>query len=270
MIFVADIGINHNGDIKIVKEMIDACKAIGCDYVKFQKRTPELCVPDRYKDVRRETPWGNISYMEYREKIELGRADYDFISDYCKQIGMKWFASVWDTQALDFIIYSWNVPFIKIPSACITDIELLQSVGRRSAILSTGMSTVEEVDAAVRSLKRLQYLLACTSTYPTPKREVNLRYINVLQYTYPQYSIGFSNHFPGLTPMIGAAALGAQMIEFHITLSRAMWGSDQAASIEVIGAQRVIGQIKDLLEMMGKGDKIVFPSEQEAKERLRK
>jgi N-acetylneuraminate synthase len=268
---VAEIGINHNGDIKIAKALIDAAIRAGVDAVKFQKRTPELCVPEEQRAQMRETPWGYISYMEYRERIEFGEEEYREIDEYCRDQGVKWFASVWDEPSADFMD-SFDPICYKIPSASLTDHSLLSHVRTKGkpVILSTGMSTMEEIHAAVEVLGTEDLLIAhATSTYPCDPDELNLHMIETLRETFP-CPIGYSGHEVGLVPTVIAVALGACMAERHITLDRAMWGSDQAASVEPGGFDRLVKYIRVTEDSLGDGVKRVYESEQASLSRLRR
>jgi N-acetylneuraminate synthase len=266
----AEIGINHNGDVNTAKKLIDAAGLAGCDAVKFQKRTPELCVPAAMRDVPRETPWGLISYMEYRRRMEFGADAFAEIARYCRDKGMAWFASAWDIPSLDFMA-QFDTPCIKIPSACLTDDALLRharSLGT-PVVLSTGMSTVEQIRHAVNLLdiKNL-VLLHCTSTYPCPPSELNLRAIHTLRDQYP-CPIGYSGHEVGLQTTVAAVTLGACFIERHLTLDRAMWGSDHAASVEPGGFSRLVRDIRVVEQAMGDGVKRLYDSELPVMKRLR-
>ncbi len=267
---IAEIGINHNGSLDIAKRLIDVAKASGCDAVKFQKRTPEKCVPPEMRDKMRETPWGYISYMDYRRKIEFGQADFQQIDNYCRAQKIAWFVSCWDTDSVAFM-GNFNTPCIKIPSASLTDRELLECVRSVGcpAMLSTGMSSMEQIEAAIAVLGTERLLLAhATSTYPCPKEELNLRMITTLRDRYA-CPIGYSGHEVGLATTIAAVALGACFIERHITLDRAMWGSDQAASIEPQGLKRLVKDIRNVEAALGDGRKRVYESEVIAATRLR-
>lgn len=267
---IAEIGINHNGSLEIAKRLIDVAKGCGCDTVKFQKRTPEKCVPADMRDKMRETPWGYISYMEYRYKIEFGAEEFQQIDNYCRAQKIGWFVSCWDTDSVEFI-KPFNTPCIKIPSASLTDRELLEAVRDSGSppMLSTGMSSSEQIAAAVNVLGTDNLLLAhATSTYPCPKEELNLRAITTLRQQYP-CPIGYSGHEVGLATTIAAVALGASFIERHITLDRAMWGSDQAASIEPQGLKRLVKDIRNVEAALGDGRKRVYESEVIAATRLR-
>lgn len=268
---VAEVGINHNGDIKIAKALIDAAIHAGVDAVKFQKRTPELCVPEEQRHQMRETPWGYISYMEYRERIEFGESEYREIDEYCREQGVKWFASVWDEPSADFMD-SFDPVCHKIPSASLTDHGLLKHVRTKGkpVILSTGMSTMEEIQDAVEVLGTEDLLIAhSTSTYPCDPDELNLHMIETLREAFP-CPIGYSGHEVGLVPTVIAVALGACMAERHITLDRAMWGSDQAASVEPGGFDRLVKYIRVTEDSLGDGVKRVYESEQGSLSRLRR
>ncbi len=270
-IIVAEIGINHNGDIDIAKKMIDVAKLAGIDYVKFQKRTIDLVYTPEELDRHRESPWGTTNRQQ-KEGLEFSEEEYDEIDRYCAEKKMGWFASPWDWKSVEFLM-NYNPPFIKLASACITDFELLEAVSRtgKPVILSTGMSTAEEVKKAVDFLHpQVKYILACTSTYPTDPEEVNLNFIRTLYFEYPDIKVGFSNHHPGVVLMVVAAALGAKMIEFHMTLNRAIYGSDQAASIEIPGAFKLVKYMRDLEKALGTGSWTVFDSEEKIKKKLRK
>jgi N-acetylneuraminate synthase len=267
---VAEIGINHNGDIEIAKKLIDAAVRAGCDAVKFQKRTPELCVPPAQRDVMRETPWGLMTYLEYRHRIEFGFTEYQELDHYCKGTGISWFASCWDEPSVDFI-EQFAPPCYKIASATLTDANLLchTRATNRPLVLSTGMSTMAQIESAVDILGTDKLIIThCTSTYPCPPPELNLRTIETLRRRFP-CPIGYSGHEVGLVPTVAAVALGACLIERHITLDRAMWGSDQAASVEPQGFERLVNYIRVIEQAMGDGQKTVYPSELPIMRRLR-
>lgn len=267
----AEIGINHNGDIDIAKKLIDVAKTSGCDAVKFQKRNPEKCVPDEMKDVKRETPWGIITYLEYRYKIEFGKDEYKNIAEYCNSRNILWFVSVWDIDSIDFM-EEFNPICYKIPSACVTDLNLLSKIKstKRPLILSTGMSTMEQIEKAIDVLTTDNLiLLHCTSTYPCKPDELNLNMIETLKKKF-DCPIGYSGHEVGLQTSYAAVTLGASMIERHITLDRAMWGTDQAASIEPQGLIRLVRDIRVIERAMGDGIKKIYDSEKNVIKRLRK
>ncbi|MEA3325863.1 MAG: N-acetylneuraminate synthase family protein, partial [Chloroflexota bacterium] len=219
---VAEVGINHNGSVQTAKELISAAVEAGVDAVKFQKRTPEICVPDHQKDQMRDTPWGYISYLEYRHIVEFGQADYEEIDTYCKSLGIDWLASSWDVPSLEFMD-AFTPPAHKVPSALITDHELLRAIKEteRPVILSTGMSTMAEIEEAVAILD-IDNLLIChtTSSYPCPPEELNLQMIKTLKEKFP-CPIGYSGHEVGLVPSALAVAMGACLVERHVTLDRA-------------------------------------------------
>ena len=271
MFVIAEIGINHNGDLNITKRLIDVAVMAGCDAVKFQKRTPEKAVPPEYRDVMRETPWGIISYLEYRRKVEFGMQEYQEIDRYCKEKGILWFASCWDEESVDFI-EQFSPPVFKVASASLTDSPLLQKMRstQRPTILSTGMSTLDEIEQAVDYLDEGKLLLAhSTSTYPCPPSELNLRMIQTLQARF-NCPVGYSGHEVGLQTTLAAVTLGACFVERHITLDRAMWGSDQAASVEPWGLMRLVRDIRVIEDAMGDGVKRVYASEMPARQRLRR
>jgi N-acetylneuraminate synthase len=268
---IAEIGINHNGDLGTAKKLIDAAIFAGCDAVKFQKRTPELSVPPEQRDVIRETPWGNMTYLEYRHRVEFGENEYREIDSYCRQKGIIWFASCWDEPSVDFM-EQFAPACYKIASASLTDDALLQHIKLkgRPIILSTGMSSMEEIDHAVSLLDNSQLLIAhSTSSYPCKPDELNLRMIDTLINRY-DCPIGYSGHEVGLQTTYAAVVLGATFIERHITLDRSMWGSDQSASVEPLGFFRLVRDIRVIERAMGDGIKRVYESELGAKQKLRR
>lgn len=270
---VGEIGINHNGDVNIAKKLIKAAKDAGADAVKFQKRTPEICVPPEQQNKMRETPWGYISYMDYRYKVEFGVDEYRQIDDFCKETGIDWFVSVWDRSSVDFMEANFEPIAYKLPSASLTDHELLQYVRAtdRPMVVSTGMSTMEEIFGAVGVVGREKLLLChTTSTYPCPVEELNLKMIETLRKTFPDTPIGYSGHEIGLVPTVIAVAFGACFVERHITLDRAMWGSDQAASVEPQGLSRLVKYIRITPDAVGDGIKRVYESEESSRTKLRR
>ena len=267
---IAEIGINHNGDISNVKKLIDMAVDTGCDAVKFQKRAPELCVPENQKNVMRETPWGIISYIEYRQKLEFGLNEYKEIDSYCRTNNIQWFASAWDIESLSFL-EEFDLLCYKIPSALITNHDLLQAYRDtgRICILSTGMSTIEQITEAVKIFNKENLLIAhCTSTYPSSLEQLNLKMIDTLKERLGTI-VGYSGHEVGLSTSYAAVTLGAKFIERHITLDRTMWGSDQAASVEHGGLKRLVENIRDIEKALGDGIKKVYPEEFIALKRLR-
>jgi N-acetylneuraminate synthase len=268
---IAEIGINHNGDISIAKKLIDTAVLAGCDAVKFQKRTTELCVPPEQKNLMRETPWGCMSYLDYKRRIEFGQKEYEEIDRYCKEKGITWFASCWDEPSVDFI-EQFNPAAYKIASASLTDDALLKHTNKMGhpIILSTGMSTIEEISHAVSLLDKERLLIShCTSTYPCKPEELNLHMIHTLKNEF-NCPIGYSGHEVGLQTTIASVVLGACFIERHITLDRAMWGSDHAASVEPGGLMRLVRDIRVIEKAMGDGEKKVYESEIPIKNKLRR
>lgn len=269
---IAEIGINHNGSVDLAKLLMAGARRAGCDAVKFQKRTPELAVPKDQWNIERDTPWGRITYIEYKLRMELSSEQYEEIDAYAKDIGIHWFASPWDEVAVDFL-ERFELPCYKIASASVTDTKLLERVrlAGRPVILSTGMSTMEEVDHAVEILGRDRLLIAhCTSAYPCPLDALNLRAISTLRARFPECPIGYSGHETGLAPTCAAVALGATFVERHITLDRALWGTDQAASVEVHGFERLNANIRDIEKALGDGEKRVFACEEPSRKKLRR
>src|SRR5262245_33903275 len=225
---IAEIGINHNGDLELAKRLIDVAAAAGCDAVKFQKRTPELCVPQAQRAEPRQTPWGTMSYLEYREKLELSEDQYAQIAEHCRNLNIAWFASCWDEVAVQFI-ERFAPPCHKAASACLTDLPLLRTLKatNRPLFVSTGMSTMEEVERGVLSAGLEELLIAhSNSTYPCPTDILNLRVINTLKAKYPFCPIGYSGHETGYASTLAAVALGATFVERHITLDKTLWGTD--------------------------------------------
>jgi sialic acid synthase SpsE len=268
---IAEIGINHNGDVAIAKQLIDVAVQAGCDAVKFQKRTPSICVPPDQASVLRETPWGTMTYLEYKERIEFGKSEFSAIEDHCEANDIMWFASPWDVPSVEFL-EGFNTPVFKIASACLTDDELLTAIRKteKPVIMSTGMSSLEEIDHAVSLLDRNKLILGqATSTYPCKPEELNLRAIGSLQQRY-EVPVGYSGHETGLQTTVAAVALGAVFIERHITLDRAMWGTDHAASVEPQGLTRLVRDIRNVETALGDGKKRVFPSEVAVKKKLRR
>ncbi|MGP8153532.1 MAG: N-acetylneuraminate synthase family protein [Smithella sp.] len=267
---IAEIGINHNGDIDIAKKLITLAVSAGCNAVKFQKRNPEICVPLSQRDLIRETPWGNITYFDYRKKVELEIDEYKEIDRFCKELNIPWFASAWDTDSVDFI-QKFDVPCFKIPSAKLTDDNLLKYTRKqdRPIILSTGMSTLEQLDHAIDVLgKKDLILLHCCSAYPADYSDLNLRLIPYLKERYGVH-VGYSGHETGLPSTIAAVSLGACIVERHITLDRAMWGTDQAASLGPSGVYKIVSEIRLVEKSMGDANKRILPSEEPIIKRLR-
>ena len=269
---IGEIGINHNGSLATAKRLIDGAVFAGCDAVKFQKRTPELCVPYDQWTIERDTPWGRMTYIDYKHRIEFGRAEFAEINRYCRERNILWFASCWDEPSVDFI-EQFDPPLYKAASASLTDLPLLrkmQATGK-PLMLSSGMSQMGEIETAVTHLTAHNLLLAhATSAYPCPVDQLNLRMILTLKARYPDIPVGYSGHEVGLAPTWAAVALGATFVERHITLDRAMWGSDQAASVEVMGLHHLVRDIRDIEKALGDGVKRVYPAEEKMIEKLRR
>ena len=269
---IAEIGINHNGSVDIAKRMIDGAVLAGCDAVKFQKRTPELCVPRDQWLIERDTPWGRMTYIDYRHRIEFGVTEYAAIDTYCRDRGIQWFASAWDEPSVDFL-EQFDPPCYKAASASLTDHALLRAMTAtgRPLIISTGMSTMEEIEAAVDAAARDRLLIAhSTSSYPCPVEAINLNMIGTLRRRYEDRPIGYSGHEVGLSPTWASVAMGACFVERHLTLDRAMWGTDQAASVEVSGFMRLVQNIRDIERAFGDGIKRVHASELASRTKLRR
>jgi N-acetylneuraminate synthase len=268
---IAEIGLNHNGDLDIARRLIQAAAQAGCQAVKFQKRTPDLATPPEQRDIPRETPWGVMPYIEYRHRVEFGEAEYREIAAECGRIGIDWFVSCWDEPSVDFM-EQFEPHCYKIASAAVTDDSLLRRLRatERPLILSTGMSTIEQIDHAVDLLGVDNLVvLHTTSTYPAAIEELNLRMIDTLRARF-SVPIGYSGHEVGLATTVAAVALGACVVERHITLDRAMWGSDQAASIEPQGFTRLVRDIRAVETAMSDGVKRVYDSELPVLEKLRR
>ncbi|MBN6192220.1 MULTISPECIES: N-acetylneuraminate synthase family protein [Microbacterium] len=269
---IAEIGLNHNGDVDIAKRLIDVAARAGADAVKFQKRTPEISTPEHMRDVPRETPWGVMSYLDYRRRVEFGRDEYVEIGDHATLLGLDWFASPWDVPSVAFL-EELNVVAHKVASASLTDTELLTALREtgKPVILSTGMSTIEQIDRALDTLGTDRVVLMhATSTYPLEPEEANLRVIATLRDRYPGIPVGYSGHERGLQISLAAVAMGAVAVERHITLDRTMWGSDHAASLEPTGLEHLVRDIRVIERAVGDGVKRVFDSERAPMAKLRR
>ena len=269
---IAEIGINHNGDMNNVFKLIDIASEAGCNAVKFQKRTPELAVPKSEWDIRRETPWGEMSYIDYKRKIELSINQYKEIDNYCKQKQITWFASCWDEQSVEQLA-EINISCFKIASASLTDYKTINTMLKYDIpiIMSTGMSTFIEIKESVDMFKdRTIGLMHATSSYPCPPEELNLNMIKTLSNEFPNHIIGYSGHETGLSTTSVAVAFGAKIIERHITLDRAMWGTDQSASLAPGGIRSLVGHIRTVEKSLGDGVKKVYDSELPSRRKLRR
>lgn len=273
MKFIAEIGINHNGSLKIAKQLIGVAKECGVDIVKFQKRTPEICTPEHMKNViRYDTPWGDITYLEYRYKVEFGEKEYDEIDRYCKELGIEWMASAWDINSQKFL-QKYDLKYNKVASAMLTNLKFIELVAdeSRHTFISTGMSSLGEIDKVVEIFRRKNCsfeLMHCNSTYPMPSEDANLRCIPMLRDRY-QCDVGYSGHEPGLQVSLAAVVLGITSLERHITLNRSMWGSDHAASLEKHGLERLIRDAKIIQQALGNGKKTIYPGELIKRKQLR-
>lgn len=276
---IGEIGINHQGDISIAKKLIDIAAAAGCDAVKFQKRNPHKAVPEAQKNKPRSWQGEMMTYLEYKLKTEFGKEEYDEIDRYCKQQGIAWSASPWDMDSVEFLA-QYDIPFVKLPSAMLTNDELLTACVEKfpRVIFSTGMSTEEEIDQAVSSLRVAKDvfdkkepigLLHCNSTYPAPVEELNLSAIKTLQEKYPDFEIGYSGHEMTLGTTVASILLGASIIERHITLDRNMEGSDHSASVTPWGLFKLVSGIRELEQAYGDGVIRVTESEKPVREKLR-
>ena len=269
---IAEIGINHNGSLETAKKLIDIAAVAGCNAVKFQKRNPDVCVPDHQKDIPRDTPWGTMSYIDYKHRMEFGKEEYDEIDEYCKDKGIEWSASPWDMDSLEFLL-EYDIPFLKIPSAMITNEELMRASARsgKEVIFSTGMSTLEETDQAVQWMREEKAdfsILHCNSTYPAPLEDLNLKCIETLRERY-DCEVGYSGHGFRLGTTVASVYLGATIIERHITLDRTMWGSDHLASVEPQGLIKLVKGIRELEIALGDGHKRVTDGELPVRKKLR-
>ena len=267
---IAEIGINHNGSLEAAKKLIDVASVSGCDAVKFQKRNPDVCVPEHQKSVMRDTPWGRMTYLDYKYKGEFQKEEYDEIDRYCKEKGIEWSASPWDLDSLEFLL-QYDIPWIKIPSAMITNEKLMKASADtgKKIIFSTGMSTYEEIDQAIEWLKDNEIMmLHCNSTYPAPLKDLNLKCIQTLKERY-NCEVGYSGHEFRLGTSVAAIYLGATCIERHITLDRTMWGSDHMSSVEPQGLIKMVRGIRELEEAYGDGIKRVTEGELAPRKKLR-
>ena len=267
---IAEIGINHNGDIETAKKLINVAHFCGCNAVKFQKRTVDKVYTKEELSIPRDSIFGKTN-GDLKRGLEFDYDEYKIINEYCKELKMPWFASCWDVDSVDFI-EQFDVCAHKISSACLTDIELLKKIKstNKPVLLSTGMSTIDEIDKAVDILGTDNLIIYhCTSTYPTSNNEINLNAIPMLKERY-NCPIGFSGHERGIFPSSVAVILGACSVERHITLDRTMWGSDQAASLEPEGLRKLVRDIRNVKDILGDGIKVVYESELPIRKKLRR
>jgi N-acetylneuraminate synthase len=263
---IGEIGINHNGDVNIAKKIIKNAKIAGFDAVKFQIRTPDICVPEIKKKSLKETPWGIMTYLDYKKKIEFNYSQYKQIDKYCKKIKIDWFASCWDIQSVKFI-KKFKVKYHKVPSAMITNLKLLTEIAKQKKMtfISTGMSTYKNINRAIKIFKKnkCKYMLMhSVSVYPCPDELLNLIMIKKLKEKYKN-EVGYSGHEPSVIPSLIAASMGAKAIERHITLKRTMWGTDQSASLEFNGMKTLVDYIKRFEKSQGTGKKFIIPEEKD-------
>lgn len=268
---VAEIGINHNGDIELAKKLIDWALLCGCDAVKFQKRTIDKVYKKEYLDSYRESPWGTTQRAQ-KEGLEFSKEEYDIIDNYCKEKHIEWFASAWDVDA-QFFLRQYNLKYNKVASAMLVNEELLNMIAEEGkyTFIATGMSTYEEIDRAVEIFRAHSCpfeLMHCNSTYPMKNEDANLKMIDTLRTRYG-CSVGYSGHEVGRVVSLAAASLGATSIERHITLDRTMYGSDQAASLEVDDLQRLVKDIRTIEQALGTGEKFMSQAEEDVKKKLR-
>ena len=269
---IAEIGINHNGDLGIAKKLLDATFVCGWDCAKFQKRDPDICIPEKQKNILKKTPWGEMSYLQYKHKIEFQKKEYDYIDNYCKQKPLDWSVSVWDLNSLKFSM-QYDLPLVKIPSAHFTNLKLIRAISDRDNffVLSTGMTNWEMIDETVNILeqKNTNYaLLHCNSTYPAPYNELNLSVIPEMKKRFGCI-IGYSGHEYDLEPTVIAVGLGAEIIERHITLDHKMWGTDQESSLEVHAMYLLKKRIEEVKQMIGIPEKFISNSEKSSIQKLR-
>ena len=267
---IAEIGINHNGSVDLAKKMIDIAVTTGCDAVKFQKRTVDVVYTKEELAKERHSIFGNTN-GDLKRGLEFNYDDYKEIDDYCKKKNILWFASCWDEKSVDFI-EQFNPPCYKIASASLTDDNLLKHTRSKGKpiLLSTGMSTMEEIKHAVNILGKEDLVIYhCTSTYPSNAEETNLKAIATFKEEF-NCPIGYSGHERGVTPSVLAVALGACSVERHITTDRTNWGSDQAASLEMAGLYHMVRDIRQVPALLGNGEKVVYPREIPIIEKLRR
>lgn len=255
---IAEIGINHNGSLKLAKQLIDRAKIAGFDAVKFQKRTPEIVVPEFKKNELRSTPWGLITYLDYKKKIEFEKKEFDQIDKYCKKKKIYWFASPWDEKSVKFL-GQYNLKFMKIASAMITNLKLIEKIAKLKKItfISTGMCSYKDIDKALKLFKKFNknfILMHSVSTYPCPEEDLNLSMIKELKMKY-KCRIGYSGHEVSVSPSLAAVALGAEAVERHVTLNRTMWGTDHSASLEMPGMTQLVQLIRKFEVYIGDGIK---------------
>jgi N-acetylneuraminate synthase len=267
---IAEIGINHNGDVEIAKRLIDAAVTAGCNYAKFQKRTPDICVPDHQKSTIRKTPWGDMKYIDYKKKIEFEKREYDELFEYVQDKPIEIFSSVWDKPSVDFMKQYGGI--MKIGSALITDIELCKyaRMNSETLIISTGMSNEDEIEKCVFASDP-DVIMHTNSNYPSRIEDLNLSYIDWLKDRWKGKEFGYSGHEYGLITTMATVLMGCTWIERHLTLDRTMWGSDQMASVEPQGFVKLVKGIRDIEKAMGPGGpRVCLGVEKSKRDSLRK
>jgi N-acetylneuraminate synthase len=271
LFFIAEIGINHNGDIELAKKIIRIAKTCGCDAVKFQKRTIDTVYSAEELNKYRESPWGTTQ-REQKQKLEFGRDEYDQIDRYCREIGIEWFASAWDFDSLEFL-RRYDCPYNKVASALCTYTTFVKEVAKekRPTFVSVGMCTDEQIDSVVEIFRESNcpiILMHTVSEYPAPLDALNLQAIHRLRARYG-LPVGYSGHEPNVAPSLIAAAYGAVAIERHVTLDRTMYGSDQAASLSAQGLSMLVNQLRTIPRVTGDGERIITEKEKQIAQKLR-
>jgi len=268
---IAEVGINHNGDINLCKDLMSIAKVAGCDFIKIQKRNPDLCVPENQKNKIRSTPWGDMTYLDYKKKIEFTENQIQELCDYSSKLGITFFASVWDKDSVD-VMRKYNT-ITKIPSALITDLDLCKYArdNFKTLIISTGMSTEKEIEECIEVCDP-DVIMHTNSSYPAPIEELNLNYITWLKNKWKNKQIGYSGHEYGLVSTFAAVAMGSTWIERHITLNHNMWGSDHLSSLEPSGLFKLVKGIRDIEKALlyDPQERILFETENIKRESLRK
>jgi len=270
--FIAEAGINHNGDLATALQLIDMAYEAGCDAVKFQKRNPLICVPNHMRDKIRDTPWGEMTYLNYKQKIEFGEKEYNEINKYCRKLGIEWSASAWDLDSLEFLD-QYNLPFNKVASALATNQEFLEKVASRKKLtyVSIGMCEYSDIDLVVSIFAKADCpitLMHTVSNYPANEADLNLLMIKTLSKKY-SLPVGYSGHESSITPSIVAGTLGAVAVERHITLDRSMWGTDHGASLEFAGLNQLVGALRKINIVLGDGIKREIEGESEMANKMR-
>lgn len=269
---IAEIGINHNSSVKLAKKMIDLAKDSGFDAVKFQKRNPDISTPESQKLKIRNTPWGDITYLAYKKKIEFGLKEYKEIDRYCKKLKIMWFASAWDVDSLKFL-KKFKLKYNKVASAMLTNLDLVKAIAKEKKLtfISTGMSTMQDIQKTINIFKKNKckfVLMHCVSQYPCPEEKLNLKMILTLKEKF-KCDVGYSGHEKTVSPSIFAYFLGANYIERHITLDRSMWGTDQAASLSSEGMLNLTKILKKSSITLGEGRKTISKEEKKMLEKFK-